>query len=65
MAFVSFCIEEYKAEHHASGSSVAEEFAVSGVIGYLLQHYDILHSMSRNEILHDIARFLEMRGRQE
>ncbi len=65
LAFVSFCIEEYKTEHHVSGSMVADAFSVYGVIDYLLQHYDILHSMGRNEILNDIERYLEVRRRQK
>lgn len=61
LAFASFCIEEYKTEHHVSGGAVADEFATFGVIDYLLKHYDILHSLGRDELLSDIARYIEVR----
>ncbi len=60
LAFASFCIEEYKTEHRVSGCTVANEFASLGVVDYLIKHYDILHSMSREELLNDIARFIEV-----
>ena len=47
LAFVSFCIEEYKTLHGMDGRSVADLFEKYGVTDYLLEHYAILHSFSR------------------
>lgn len=64
LAFVSFCIEEYKSQRRASGREVADLFEKFGVTDYLLEHYDILHSLSRGAILDDIAQFIANRNRK-
>jgi hypothetical protein len=61
LVFVSFCIEEYKTLHGMDGRSVAELFERYGVTDYLLEHYDVLHSFSRESILRDIVGFLDAR----
>ncbi len=61
LVFVSFCIEEYKTLHGMDGRSVAELFERYGVADYLLEHYDVLHSFSREAILRDIGGFLDAR----
>ncbi len=61
LAFVSFCIEEYKTLHGMDGRSVADLFEKYGVTDYLLEHYAILHSFSREAILNDIDHFMNIR----
>jgi hypothetical protein len=61
LAFVSFCIEEYKTLHGMDGRSVADLFEKYGVTDYLLEHYAILHSFSREAILNDIDHFMNVR----
>lgn len=61
LAFVSFCIEEYKARLGADGRKVADMFEKCGVLDYLLAHYDTLHAMGRDEILDDIDQFIAAR----
>ena len=61
LAFVAFCIEEYKTE---IGRKVVDYFKKLGVIDYLMEFYDVLHSMSRKEILADIEKFIKNRSKQ-
>ena len=65
LVFVSFCIEEYKTLHGMDGRSVADLFEKYGVTDYLLKHYSILHSFSREAILNDIDHFMNVRGNAE
>jgi hypothetical protein len=62
LAFISFCIEEYKYRLGAGGGKVADLFERAGVIDYLVAHYDILHSMGREAILKDIDQFIDARS---
>ncbi len=62
LAFISFCIEEYKTEIGSSGKKVFDYFNKQGVINYLMEHYDILHSMGRREILADIELYIKNRS---
>ena len=59
LVFVSFCIEEYKTLHGMNGRSVADLFEKYGVTDYLLEHYSVLHSFSREAILNDIDQFMK------
>lgn len=63
LAFVSFCVEEYKTEIGGTGAKVIEYFNKMGVIDYLMEYYDILHSMGRREILADIEQYLKNRSK--
>ncbi len=63
IAFVSFCMEEYKTEIGSSGKKVSDYFDKFGVVDYLIEHYDILHSMGRREILADIEKFIQNRSK--
>ena len=52
--FVSFCIEQYK---NAKGLTGAESIKVLddyGVLKYLEEHYEVLHTQSHQWILEDI-----------
>jgi len=64
LAFVAFCIEEYKTEIGSTGGKVVDYFKKLGVIDYLMEFYDVLHSMSRKEILADIEKFIKNRSKQ-
>ena len=61
LVFVSFCIEEYKTLHGMDGRSVADLFEKYGVTDYLLEHFSVLHSSSREAILNDIDLFMNAR----
>jgi len=62
LAFVSFCLEEYKTRHGMDGARAAFYFEKYGVIDYLMEHYDVLHSFGRDAILNDIEQFIRNHG---
>ena len=49
--FVSFCIEMYAREHGISGADVAELFERNGIIDYLFENYEALHTQGREYIV--------------
>ncbi len=59
--FLSFCIEQYKENKHLSGGEVAKTFSQYGVLEYLEEHFESLHSQSRQWILEDIDDFINLR----
>jgi len=62
LAFVSFCIEEYKTLHGLDGAKAAFCFEKCSVVDYLMEHYDVLHSFGREAILNDIEQFIQNHG---
>ena len=59
--FLSFCIEQYKEAKHLSGAEAAKLFSEYGVLEYLEEHFESLHSQSRQWILEDIEEFINLR----
>ena len=59
--FLSFCIEQYKNKKEMNGAEVLETFARYGVLDYLNNHFEILHTQSRQWILEDIDEFINAR----
>ena len=64
LAFVSFCIEEYKTKSKQDGRDVAMFFERMGLTDYLMEHAEVLHSLSRDAILDDIDQFIARRQDQ-
>ncbi|MDE6702395.1 MAG: DUF3791 domain-containing protein [Muribaculaceae bacterium] len=52
--FVSFCMELYKNAHSLSGAEVLAFFAKHGVMEYLADNYEVLHTQSPSWILAEI-----------
>lgn len=59
--FISFCIEQYKNEYHLSGLETMRLFEQYGVLDYLSEHYEALHTQSRQWIIEDIDQFVKLR----
>ena len=59
--FLSFCIETYKMKLGISGAKVAEYFDETGTLDFLLEHYDLLHTIGKEQLLAEIERFLSKR----
>ena len=59
--FVSFCIEQYKNEKGMTGTEAMQELAKYGVLDYLCEFYEPLHTQSRQWILADIDNFINLR----
>ena len=59
--FLSFCIEQYKNEKGMNGAEVLNTFNKYGVLDYLNNHFEILHTQNRQWILEDIDEYINTR----
>lgn len=60
--FLSFCIENFKVKHSMSGKDVAILFKQSGVLEFVNNGYEMLHTQGKEYILEEIEIFLKNRG---
>ena len=63
--FVIFCLEMYKEEHELSGEEAYKIFEKYGVLKYLQEGYEVLHTQGKEWIVNDIKEFLKIRGYNE
>jgi len=63
--FVSFCIEQYKNAKHLTGAEALQLLNKYKVLDYLSEHYEILHTQSRQWILEDIEEFIKLRKNKD
>ena len=49
--FISFCIEQYKHEMGVSGSEVMDLFDRSGLLDYLSENYEVLHTQGHRWLI--------------
>jgi len=56
--FLSFCVEIYKNAHSMTGGEAAAVLADSGVLTWLGNNYDVIHTQSYHWILEEIEDFL-------
>ena len=59
--FLSFCIEQYKNAKGLDGAEVTQVFAQYGILDYLNENFEILHTQSKQWIIEDIDEFIEKR----
>lgn len=59
LEFVSFCIEQYKIATNRGGYDVEQMFQQKGVISFLLEHYEVLHTQGEQIILNEIDEYLK------
>lgn len=59
--FISFCIEQYKNEKKMSGAEVAKIFHKYGVLKYLEDFFEPLHTQNHQWIIEDIDEFINIR----
>lgn len=63
--FVVFCIEEYRAFKGLTGEQVLALFAEYGVIDYLSQCFEVLHTQGRQWLIAEIDEFINIRKKKE
>ncbi len=63
--FVAFCIEEYGAAKDMRSDRVLDLFTRYGVVDYLSEFYETLHTQGRQWLLEDIDEFIEIRKEKE
>ena len=61
--FISFCIEQYKEAKGLSGSEAMSLLSEYGVLEYLAEHWEILHTQGRQWIVEDIDEFIKARDK--
>lgn len=59
--FISFCIEQYKNENHLTGVEAMRQLDEYHVLDYLSEHYEVLHTQSRQWLMEDIDEFIKRR----
>ena len=59
--FLAFCIEQYKQRHNMTGEQAMQTLDQYGVLEYLEECYEPLHTQSAQWILEDIDEFIEKR----
>lgn len=57
--FILFMIENYKNKHSLSGKETYELFLREGVIDYLTNGYELLHTLGKDYLLEDVDLFLK------
>jgi hypothetical protein len=62
VAFVSFCIERYALQTRLSGTEVIQQFERTGVLDYLFNNYEALHTQGWGYIFPAINEYM---GREE
>ncbi len=63
--FVSFCIEEYGAAKGMSGEQALDLFSKYGLVDYLCEYYDVLHTQGRQWLIEEIDEYIEIRKNRE
>lgn len=62
LEFVLFCVEMYAQKHEVSGRQVMDKFSDYGVVDFLREGYEVLHTQGCEYILSEIDVFLNNRG---
>ena len=58
LEFVAFCIEQYKIATKQTGCEVEQLFRKRGVIDFLIDNYEVLHTQSAQFIQEEIVEYL-------
>ena len=59
--FYTYCLEKYARDSNISGILAWVEFKETGVDGYIIDNYDLLHTQGTEYLLEDIHRFIKKR----
>ncbi len=59
--FVVFCLEEYKAAVNLTGDAAFALFEKNGVLDYLIEGFDQLHTLGSAALVEDIRDYLYRR----
>lgn len=57
--FIAFCVELFKNAHKISGTEASALFSDNGVMAYLSEHFEVLHTQSPNWILAEIDDYIK------
>ncbi len=62
--FVSFCLEQYRTSKKISAEEAVRMFDKYGVMEYLRDCFEVLHTQSRQWILEEIDEFIDIRRKE-
>lgn len=62
--FISFCIEMYKNKKGLTGEQAMLTLGKYGVLEYLEENFDVIHTQSHQWILEDIDEFIDLRRKE-
>lgn len=62
--FLSFCIEQYKNAKGLTGAEAMTVLDKYGVLEYLEEHFEVLHTQNHQWILEDIDEFIGIRQKE-
>lgn len=57
--FLSFCMEQYKNKHKISGEEVATLFERHGVLSYLKDNFEVLHTQGHRWMMEEIDELID------
>ena len=57
--WLSWCIEEYAFERKTTPESVLKVFKTNGVIDFLTENAEVLHTQGKGYVIFSIDKFLE------
>lgn len=60
--FIAFCLETYKHAHGMKGADAAELFSRTGLVDFLAENFEAIHSQSPQWILEEINDYLSTRS---
>ena len=61
VTFKAWCLEQYKYEHDMNGVDTFNLFKKYGVLGYLEEFYDTLHTFGMQYLVQEIDEFIDVR----
>ena len=59
--FLSFCMEQYKNRHQMSGEEIATLFEQYGVLPYLEDNFEVLHTQDHRWLMDEIDEWINNR----
>jgi hypothetical protein len=62
--FVTFCVEQYKNAKCLKGEEALSLFDRYGVLDFLAENYEVLHTQSYQWILEEIDEFINLRQKE-
>ncbi len=63
--FISFCIEQYKNAKGISGTQAMQTLDAYGVLQYLENNFEVLHTESPQWLLEEIDEFINVRRKED
>ncbi len=64
LLFLSFCIEQYKNAKGMTGEETMRTLSSYGVLDYLNDNFEVLHTQGAQWLLADIDEFIEIRKKK-